>query len=489
MEGKGQDSGGRQGKGDTDASIWRLVSREMARQGYLPSQQANARALLKEFILRRRPRVVRPGVYAAAVEYTIARADFLDHVTQAEVARRYRVSLSSVSRIHTDMMQSLGITVFDARYCSVEPPPHGPLELEQLHPLPDEASDLSAWEDPLFLEHLHLEQLKVLPTDPETWGGARLTLHSYVVTSRPFRPDLVLWANEATQEILGHRLLYPDDDLDAVLSSFTEAMLAPAVGPARRPARIRVENKALAQRLGAVLTLVGVEVVVGKTPGVHQAVQYFEDSMSTNAPPSSYLEEGRLPSQLMAEFFTRAASLARARPWVKARDDQVCSVDLFRWGQERMSAAIMGHGGLQRGLLLFSSLRDFRRFQRLASRADRTGRRSHSLQVDLLALTFHKGTELGQPRFKEVLSHGWDVADANAYPELVRLDADNIAVPLREEDYLIAGACARAVARLVFHQREAFANRGVWRRAPRVAEELEVEGAPVVITAPHLDLT
>jgi hypothetical protein len=251
---------------------------------------------------------------------------------------------------------------------------------------------------------------------------------------------------------------------------------------------LQVEDPILAQRLDGVLKPAGIEVLNGPTPGVHSAVRYLELSMSSDTPRASYLEEGRLSEQALARFFGQAASLARAHPWEFARDDQVCSVDLFRWGQERVSVSVMGGGGLERGLLIFDSLRDFRRFQRLAGVADRTGCRDQSLRVDLLALTFQKGTELGHPRLKEVLRNGWEVADARAYPELIKLDPDNIAVPLQEEDYLIAGACAQASAALMSRQAEAFTYQGAWRGAPRVAEELSVRGEPVVITAPHLDL-
>ena len=482
----GKVSGG--GSGGGEASIWRLVAREMGRQGFSEEQRANARALLNEFLLRRRPRVVRPEVYAAAVEYTIARADLLDHFTQADVASRHGVSVRSISRVHTDMVQSLGIELFDPRYCSITPVLSGPEALTGDQHLLDEMRDLHGWEDPLFLEHPTIEQLRALPVAIETWGGARRTLRSYVVSPRPFRPDLVLWANEDTREILGQRLLYPDDNMDPVLSSLMDAMLEPAVGRARRPARILVDDTALARRLSVVLKPAGVEVAVGETPGVHAAVQFLEASMSVDAPRSSYLEDGRLSLQLLARFFDQAAAMARARPWELVQDDQVCSVDLYRWGVERVTVAVMGNGGLERGLLIFSSLRDFRRFLRLARQADRTGCRVNNLQVDLLVLTLHKGTELGKHRLKEVLKHEWEVDDAGAYPELVHLDPDNIAVPLREEDYLVSGACAQAVAALYADQGEVFASRGAWRKVPRVTARVEVEGEPVMIAAPHAEL-
>jgi len=482
----GKVSGG--GRGGNQRSIWRLIAREMGRGGYTELQLANARALLKEFLQRRRPRVVRPEVYAAAVEYTIARAELLDHVTQADVASRYGVSVRSVSRIHSDLVQSLGIVLFDPRYCTMNPGTASPEALGMDQDLLDETRDLHSWEDPLFLEHPTLDQLRTLPGTTETWGGARLTLRSYVVTPRPFRPDLVLWANEDTREILGQRLLYPDDNMDPVLSSLMDAMLEPSVGQARRPARILVEDETLAKRLDALLKPAGVEVAVGETPGVHAAVHFLEATMSADAPRTSYLEDGRLSLQLLARFFDQAAALARAHPWQTLRDDQVCSVELFRWGVERVSVAVMGNGGLERGLLIFGALKDFQSFSRLARQADRTGSRIKNLQVDLMVLTLQRGTELGKHRLKEVLTHGWEVDHAGAYPELVHLDPDNIAVPLREEDYLVSGACAQAVAALYAAHREAFTRRGAWRKVPRVTERLEVDGKPVVITAPHAEL-
>ncbi len=490
-------SGGRGGRGggapvrDRERQIWRLVSSEMRRQEYTAEQLANARALLVEFFERRHPRVNKPEVAAAAVEYTIARADFREGVTQADVARRYGVSVSSISRVYSDMVQSLGIVVFDERFCTVDPPLKRKLDLanvSETYDLLDEAGDLAAWDEALFLEIPTLDELKRLPLVEETWGGARKTLHSYVLTPRPFRPDIVIWINVESQQVLGQRLLYPEDGMEGVLGALMDAMIEPAMGPPRRPRKIAVESNVLAQRLAPLLDPLGISVSCNPTPGVLAAVEFLEESMAGEEPAQSYTDHGRLTDEVVADFFHHAARLHAAHPWETARDYQVASVDLYRWGYERISISIMGRGGIERGLLIFRSLHDFIIFDQMASLAQQAQRRVNRPGVEVLVLTYQKGTELGTPLLKEVLRHGWEVADACSYPRLLNADSDNIPIPLSEESYRTAAACAEAVARLAIHHPDVLAAGADWRNVERVAHRFNIEDEPVVVTAPHAEL-
>ncbi len=471
--------------------VWALARREMTRLGYSPEQLGNASSLLDQYFERRRPRIHKPAVAAAALEYTIARIDFHDEVTQADVAARYEVSVSSVSRVHGDMVESLGIAMFDERFCTVEAPLEGALDLADLMlsgGLRDEALEAGQWDDPLFQDSPSLSALGQLPRAEEVWGGARSTLRSYILTPRPFRPDLVIFADEASSLIVGQRLIYPDDGLDAVLGALVEAMEEPAVGEPRRPRALLVPDEALARQLAEVLEPLEIAVGHGPAPSVEAALRFLERTMAADAPRAGYLDGGQVGPEVAARLFASAARLHAAAPWDSARDYQVSGVDLHRWGYERASVSIMGAGGVVRGLLIFRTLRDFLTFDQLASLADRTGRRITRPHVEVLSLSYQNGADLGAPLLKEVLRHGWQVADAHSYPVLLHTDPDNIAIPVSEESCLAAAACAEAVARMASKHPHVLSARGRWSEVPRAEERLEVVGEPVVISAPHPDL-
>lgn len=100
----------------------RAAVRSMRAQRFAPEQMDNARDAWRDYLAERAPRVRSPQEHAAALEYLIARLDFVDGCSREEVARRHGVEAAAVGRIHEDMVAALGIEMFDARY-STQPHP------------------------------------------------------------------------------------------------------------------------------------------------------------------------------------------------------------------------------------------------------------------------------------------------------------------------------------------------------------------------------
>jgi len=77
----------------------------------------SARSLWTDFCAMRSPRVPKPAVYAAAIEYTLARLTGARSVTQAELARRYNVTARAIASRHEEIRLALAIEPNDPRYC------------------------------------------------------------------------------------------------------------------------------------------------------------------------------------------------------------------------------------------------------------------------------------------------------------------------------------------------------------------------------------
>jgi tetratricopeptide (TPR) repeat protein len=80
------------------------------------NRMRQARSLWTDFCARRAPRVTKPAVYAAAIEYTLSKLEGGVPLTQAELARRYNVGPRSIAARHDEIWSALGLEPGDTRY-------------------------------------------------------------------------------------------------------------------------------------------------------------------------------------------------------------------------------------------------------------------------------------------------------------------------------------------------------------------------------------
>lgn len=100
---------------DADA-VATLLAEHMARAGFSRARIARAQALWGDFQSEYEPRVNKPEVLAAAVEYALAKLEPTSGVTQAVVARRYGVAAGSVSQRYGEIRTALSLVPSDPRY-------------------------------------------------------------------------------------------------------------------------------------------------------------------------------------------------------------------------------------------------------------------------------------------------------------------------------------------------------------------------------------
>jgi hypothetical protein len=304
---------------------------------------------------------------------------------------------------------------------------------------------------------------------------------------------LVLWAQEQKHCIVGHTLLKPDEKDEVVLSSLVQAMLAPLVGSPRRPSTIVIDDQCLAIRLTPALREVGIRIRNDATPFIDALIDEMENSLPDATPiQPSYLEGGRIPSHDIAALFRAAAQLIKTAPWSIANDNQILGVEINQWGVEQACVSIIGAAGIDRGLLIFKSLADYLTFNMVAEAAESLNQPPGRPAVEILSLTFQRGSEMNLHQRKEVLQNGWVVSDPNSFPLLLKIDADNILVPLTREDYRIAQVCADAVSLMVSQHpklfRQDYPAPNVIREKMILSDELNQNTHAIIITAPHSGL-
>jgi hypothetical protein len=92
--------------GPKEWSVASLLDEMMRRDGYTEDQIFATAKMWCDYVNRERPNVVHANTWAAAVEYASAVSQN-EPVTQASVARKYEVSVSTLSQRYRQIMKSL----------------------------------------------------------------------------------------------------------------------------------------------------------------------------------------------------------------------------------------------------------------------------------------------------------------------------------------------------------------------------------------------
>lgn len=124
-----------------------------------------------------------------------------------------------------------------------------------------------------------------------------------------------------------------------------------------------------------------------------------------------------LPDALVARIFQAAAAFHRAAPWTVHANLDV--LEATTPGGRTWTACILGQGGQEYGLALYSDPEDF--WSLTAAPSD-PWERFDDLAGCVVSLLFEPGHELHRGLRREVAAAGWEVAAPEAYPQMVTLN-------------------------------------------------------------------
>lgn len=98
-------------------AVVRLLAARMPEAGFAREHVLRAQALWSDYCSIATPsRIAKLDLYAAAIEYALAQIDGVPGVTQAALARRYRVSAGSISSRYAEIRSTLSLVPKDPRY-------------------------------------------------------------------------------------------------------------------------------------------------------------------------------------------------------------------------------------------------------------------------------------------------------------------------------------------------------------------------------------
>ncbi len=311
----------------------------------------------------------------------------------------------------------------------------------------------------------------------QEWLGGRYTLSIEIHDGkRVFHPDCILWLELPDRVVVGSTLIDPREPV-MLAEMLNNAMLRPAIGQPRRPARIRVASEEWASELRE--TAGDIPIVVGPVPELDAAFEELRAMVERSANPT-YLDGGATSPDVIAEFFAAASLLFHAAPWNLIQDQQIIRVDIPAFGIEDACLSVIGAVRESLGLLLFRSIDDFMAF---APRQVRKREPGHP--IVLRSFSFDPRKAIPKSLIREIRKHRWPIAGAAAYPMLLCFDAEMEQIQATERDFRIMTACTHAF--LSFFERHG----GIFD-IDEPEQTLEVfttdDGVTVTLTAPHPEL-
>jgi hypothetical protein len=305
------------------------------------------------------------------------------------------------------------------------------------------------------------------------WIGARYKYPGtfrYAGENIPF--DVDFWMAMPSGMIVSTTIIDPRQPV-TFADSFRKA-IQPFDAPLR-PASIRVPSERLAKELRPIAGTI--PVIVAPVPEIDAAFAEMAKKTGGAAKPS-YLQEGEIAEETIAEFFAAAQSLFQNAPWGLVQEHQIVGVDIPRLKVKGACLSVIGGNDESFGILLFRSVEDYLAF---GKRPAKGGPRKD--RVAMRSMSFGSRKEIPSSMLREIKKHGWPVAGAHAYPTLFCVDRAMEPVPVAERDFWIMSACAFAF--LLFFKEHGEIFNDTERANGIKASYINGEGLVVFFTAPY----
>lgn len=335
------------------------------------------------------------------------------------------------------------------------------------------------------------QQPRPLMRGSEEWIVGRRPAPFLVEKPKPFRPHLILLMDPGLDLAVDTEAVPPDTPADEAARWVASALGEQNGLPVKlgRPLKLRVEDEAFAAALRARLEP-KLQVVSAPTPEVDRLLEHLGEYMSGRGEPTTTgLPGDSADTRALPRFFEAAAALYRLAPWQEANDSQVLRLDAPDLGWEGACISIIGMLGESRGLLVYRSIENYLDFTRFAGAHTQTKGHPGLPPIHLFSINFDKPREAPAGLVRMARKQRWDVAGKDAFPYVLHIGRDGMALPLHESDFRFATACLIGLAHLLRKRRGIFSRP---LRRPAEAEFVlkELPGAPKMrLTVPHPEAT
>ncbi|MCP5043788.1 MAG: hypothetical protein GY944_22395, partial [bacterium] len=300
-----------------------------------------------------------------------------------------------------------------------------------------------------------------------------------------FQPEVIVWLELPSELIVGQAMLSPAEAGDALGRVLRTSIESPLAGAPRRPAKIRIADPMQRSSVEQAVDQ-DVPVTVAPTPELDALFEEMIAALPTDEQELSYLAGHGATPQLLADCFEAAARLFETAPWEGIEDDQVLRLDIPSLDVEGACVSVIGNLGEYCGVLVFPSEEGYEAFLEAAQEGVAAGyEQMLDLGTDWLALDFVRGADLPAQMRREASTHGWTVANAEAYPMPAHHLADASAEPPSAKETQLLTHCAATLCNFFSDHRHVFEG----EISEGICEVYEDEaGTEVRVAYPYVDV-
>jgi tetratricopeptide (TPR) repeat protein len=286
---------------------------------------------------------------------------------------------------------------------------------------------------------------KNLPQEYDVWQAEfRQTPNWVRVAGQPVRPWMVLVTSRSNHLILAHQVAEEEPSPALLWDMLVRAMQHPAAGEPHRPTELQVRAGERWEALRPHVEEVGVSLAVADELDQVEAVfEAMSEHLGGKPKPGLLDMPGVTPAQV-ASFYEVAAFFFQQAPWKKVGYEVAIKVECDRFRSGPWYAVLMGQSGLSIGLALYEDLQTLK-----ALWAGDMGDEESARQTVGTSVTFGEEWDVPVADLEAAKKHGWEVARADAYPEVIHKERGlSSRPPLAWELELMEG-CLRAVPEFV----------------------------------------
>lgn len=239
------------------------------------------------------------------------------------------------------------------------------------------------------------------------------------------RPWVVVMVNYNERWIVAQELVTEKPTPHSVWERVGQGLTQPFAGKPCRPAEIQVKEHPVWEALRPHFQEIGIDIIYRESVDEIDAIlSQLSTALAKGPPERGLLQAPGLTRARLGMFYTAAAEYYRAKPWQFCSDDRAIEVKLANDPQSPRFAVVLGQGGMAYGLAIYDqaeSLYDL--WSGDLNPDDSVG------NTGCISVTFGEPFEMTAIDMQSVDDEKWPVAGPEAYPTILRTDADGTIRP------------------------------------------------------------
>ncbi len=224
------------------------------------------------------------------------------------------------------------------------------------------------------------------------------------------KPQCILWVDGSMGVVRSMDVVEPNMGQEAIVRALLQAIERPQ-SPSKpsRPQRILVRDRSLQFYLRGILQSLNICVDhIDHLPMI--------DEIFSNLIQHTQITPPTVPQAQAEALYHQADLFWRSSPWRYMWDHQVLAIHINRWDIETLYAVIMGHLGMERGVIFYQSQESLVRFRQLIAEDESEDLEETFLRQDCLFTLFESNDALSDSEIRTLHNQGWLIDSDNIHP-------------------------------------------------------------------------